>query len=92
MLEKEIAVEEASKEMCNARSASAYELDEKKKRLASMDGKVHELKDELSTANETTSRLQTEIQRYENQVVPDLEHKVRFLEEGMARSDERTKV
>ena len=92
VLEKEKAVEEASKEMCNARSASVNELDEKKKRLASMDGKVHELKDELSTANETTSRLQTEIQRYKNQVVPDLEHKVRFLEEGMARSDERIKV
>ena len=92
VLEKEKAVEEASKEMCNARSASVNELDEKKKRLASMDGKVHELKDELSVANETTSRLQTEIQRYKNQVVPDLEHKVRFLEEGMARSDERIKV
>ena len=92
VLEKEKAVEEASKEMCNARSASVNELDEKKKRLASMDGKVRELKDELSTANETTSRLQTEIQRYKNQVVPDLEHKVRLLEEGMARSDERIKV
>ena len=92
VLEKEKAVEEASKEMCNVRNASVIELDETKKRLASMDGKVNELKDELSAAHETTSRLQTEIQRYESQVIPDLENKVRSLEEEMTRSDERIKV
>lgn len=52
VLEKEKVVEEVSKEMCNVWSVLVNELDEKKKCLVFMDGKVYELKDEFFVVNE----------------------------------------
>ena len=92
VLEKESAAEEAKKELGVVRSSSATELDEANKRLVTTEGKVQELEDEVFAANETTSRLQTEIQRYQNQVVPDLEKRVKSLEEEITHNSERIKV
>ena len=85
-------MQEAKEELNSAKSSSATELDEARTRLASTEEKVQELEDEVFTANKTTSRIQDEIQKYQNEVVPALENRVKALEEELLRSGERVKV
>ena len=50
------------------------------------------LEDEVFTANEESSRVQAEIQRYEEEIVPGLENKIKALEEENLRSSLKFKV
>ena len=91
LLEKETGFQEV-KELSSAKSSSASERDEARMRLASTEAKVQEMEDEVLTANETTCRIQDEMRKYQNEVVPALEIKVKALEEEVFRSGERVKV
>ena len=63
----------SEQELNSAKSSFATELDETRMRLASTEEKLQELEDEVFTANETTSRIQDEMRKYQNEVVPALD-------------------
>ena len=92
IVRKRKTFQEAKEELSSAKSSSASELDKARMRLASTEEKVQELEDEVFTANETTSRIRDEIRKYQNEVVPALENKVKALEEELLRSGESAKV
>ena len=92
LLEKEKAFQEAKEELNSAKSSSATELDKARTRLASTEEKLQEREDEVFKANKKTSRIQEDMQKYQNQIVPALGNKVKALEEELLRSGERAKV
>ena len=90
--EKENTVQATKEELNSVRSKSSTEIGDAKKRLESTEEKVQKLEDEVFTANEESSRVQAEIQRYEEEIVPGLENKIKALEEENLRSSLKFKV